>query len=255
MLIDTHAHLEEIEHLREVFKRAQGLGVEAVIAVGQDAASNKRVLQICNTLEKEITVYPALGVHPGKVQECDQKSALTFIQENIGDLVAVGEIGLDFWYKEARKEERVRELQIEIFRKQLVFAKRFAKPVIVHSRGSWRECLDILKEEGIKQVNFHWYSGPVDVLDEILECGYYISATPSAEYSKEHRSAILRAPLERIFLETDSPVRFRPQEGLYNAEPKDVVRTLRAVAQIKNLTEEEVARITESNARSFFNLG
>jgi len=255
MLIDTHAHLEEIEHLEEAFKRAQSSGVEAVIAVGQDDASNKRVLQICSDSKKAIKVYPALGVHPGKVDECDEKRALFFIEENIKDLVAIGEIGLDFWYKEARKQERVKSLQIEIFRKQLTLAKRFSKPIIVHSRGSWRECLDIVKDAGIERVNFHWYSGPEDILDEILECGYYISATPSAEYSKEHKSAIMRTPLERIFLETDSPVRFRPQEGLYSAEPKDVVRTLKAVSQIKNLSEEEVAQVTENNARSFFNLG
>ncbi len=255
MLIDTHAHLEEIENLEEVLTRARGAGLDAVVAVGQDDASNKALLKIQERSEKIIKVCPALGIHPGRVEECELMSALLFIEENISGLVAVGEIGLDFWYKQARRPGEVRDLQIEIFRKQLVLAARYDKPVIVHSRGAWRESLDVVQNVGSLKVDFHWYSGPLDILDEIVKSGYYISATPSAEYSKEHRDVLAHAPLTRILFETDSPVRFKPRDGTYCAEPKDVLRTLRAVAQIKKCTQEEIERIAESNARAFFNLG
>ena len=92
------------------------------------------------------------------------------------------------------------------------------------------------------------------MLEGILKAGYFISATPSLEYSPEHQKAVKKAPLERLLLETDSPVVFKPGSGKYRSEPKDVVRTLKAVAKIKNVTEAEVAEQTTDNTIKFFDL-
>ena len=101
---------------------------------------------------------------------------------------------------------------------------------------------------------FHWYSGPEDVLADILKQGYLISAAPSAEYSPEHRRAIRAAPLEKLLIETDTPVVYKPLSGRYASEPKDVLRTLRAVAEIKEIDQTQVAEQTHANTIKFFEL-
>ncbi len=252
-LIDTHAHLEEIEDLAAALKRASQKGVAAVVAVGADLQSNQQVLKIAQSY-RQPRIYPALGMHPGNLVPGEISSCLKLIEEHIDEAVALGEIGLDFWYKEARKDPAVRERQKQVFLQQLALARRYQKAVIIHSRGAWRECLDNLRDAGIEQAVFHWYSGPQDVLEEILKAGYFISATPAAEYSPEHRQAIADTPLEKLLIETDSPVVFKPASGKYTSEPKDVFRSLQAVAQIKQLKAEEIAAQSYRSARVLFAL-
>ena len=253
-LIDTHAHLEEIDNLAQALEKAKQAGVEAVIGVGQGHQSNKQLLDICQKHKDILKIYPAMGVHPGCVENCNLDDAFNFIEENIQKIVAIGEIGLDYWYKKARKEGPGRDLQNLTFQRQLDLACRYDKPVIIHSRGSWQACLEILSRYDIKKANFHWYSGPQDILEQLLERNYFISATPAAEYSPEHKNAIAKAPLDKIFLETDSPVRYKPVQGEYNAQPQDVLRALRAVAAIKNISEDKVAESANNNAIDFFGL-
>ena len=252
-LIDTHAHLEEVEDLAGALIRAKEAGVETIVAVGQNAESNEQVLKIAEEY-REPRICVALGIHPSGLESERAFSALDFIKKRIEKTIAIGEIGLDYWYKEARKEGRGRELQQEIFRKQLDLAVEYDKPVSIHSRGAWKDCFRItLRQKTVKAV-FHWYSGPEDVLKEILESGYFISATPAAEYSSEHRAAIAKTPIERLLLETDSPVTYKPETGTYRSEPKDVMRSLKAVAEIKGIDESYLAQKTTENAMRFFGL-
>ena len=256
-IIDSHAHLEDIAAIKEALSRAKEAGVIAVITAGVNHESNKKVLEISREYgsSKDLsTVFPSLGIHPGDVIGLELNSAFKFIEENIKNAVAVGEIGLDFWYKEARKNEEVQKLQEKVYLKLLDCAKRENKPAVIHSRGAWKECFQKAAESGIKKAVFHWYSGPEDVLEGILKAGYFISATPSLEYSPEHQKAVKKAPLERLLLETDSPVVFKPESGKYRSEPKDAVRTLKAVAKIKNVTEAEVAEKTTDNTIKLFGL-
>lgn len=256
-LIDSHCHLEDIKDLKAALKRAKEAALEAVIAVGVNFESNKKVLEICRLFRDSTaypTIYPSLGIHPGDVNTPDIDAAFKIIEENIDRVVAVGEIGLDYWYKEARNDGPGRRLQKEIFLKQLGIAKRHDKPVIIHSRGAWKECLDEAVQHKIKKAVFHWYSGPEEILREIIRNGYFISATPSVEYSNEHRLAVKIAPLENLLLETDSPVTYKPESGRYRSEPRDVLRVLKAAAGIKNTEEREIAKKTTENVRAFFNL-
>ena len=141
-------------------------------------------------------------------------------------------------------------MQEDLLRKLLSLAERFSKPVIIHARGAWEKCLGLLLEQGIARAVFHWFSGPPDVLKDILNHGYLISATPAARYSEKHRSAIHHAPLEKILLETDAPVAY---EGR-SSEPADVFITLEAVAGIKQVPQVEVASSTTMNAMKFFGI-
>ncbi|MFH1046138.1 MAG: TatD family hydrolase [Candidatus Omnitrophota bacterium] len=253
-LIDTHAHLEEIPDLSQALEQAKAGDVETIVGVSQDLPSCQALLKLCQDYKDIIRIVPACGVHPGRVEKTDLKQSLEFIENNIQAIAAVGEIGLDYWYPQARKPGLGRDQQLAVFAAQLDLASRYHKPVVVHSRGAWLACLELLKQKQIIKANFHWFSGPEEILDEILKSGYLISATPAAEYSKEHRRAIEKAPLESILLETDAPVRYKPASGEYNAEPKDVQRTLAAVAKIKNVSPDFAAQVTKENARKFFGL-
>jgi len=250
-LIDTHAHLEDVENLDGALERAEEVGVIAVITMGSDYESNLWVLKESPRHERSrLRVYPAIGLHPWGLDPSKVDASLYLIKENIGEAVALGEIGLDYWYKEARRNPERKEQQRELFRRLLEIAEKNGKPVSIHSRGAWSDCVDITIKMGIKKAVFHWFSGPLDVLKNLLDQGYYVSATPAAAYSKEHRAAIEKTPLENLLLETDSPVTYAGEP----AEPAHILKTLSAVAQLKNEKEETVAEKTTENARSVFKI-
>lgn len=256
-IIDSHVHLEDFRDLHGVLRRAKEEGVIAIVTAGVNQESNKKILEICKACRgsKDYPViFPSLGIHPGDVIGLEFDSAYKLIEDNVRDIVAISEIGLDYWYKEARRDESVRKLQENVFERLLALAKKWDRPVVIHSRGAHKECFERASEAGIRKAVFHWYSGPDDILDSILKAGYLVSAAPSLEYSAQHQRAIRKAPLQQILLETDSPVFFKPQSGKYRSEPKDLSRSLKETARIKGLSEDEVARNTTYNALTFFNL-
>ena len=201
-----------------------------------------------------LKIYLGLGVHPGDIKVEELEESYEFMRQNIKDADVVGEIGLDFWYKWVRKDDAKHREQREVFRRQLAIAKEFDKPVVIHTRGTWKECLATVKEFCIKSANFHWYSGPVDVLEEIIKSGYYVSAGPALAFSSQSREAMTHAPIEQTLIETDSPVFFNyPEEmgGGFKATPKDVFKALTAYSQLKNIAPEKAAEILNSNAIKF----
>lgn len=248
-LIDTHTHLEVIEGLNDAITRAERSGVFAIIAVGSNHESNKRVLEISGKYGNT-TVYPALGIHPWNLKASELDTAISFIEENVQRAVAIGEIGLDFWLKEVRKDPSRKGLQKEVFKTLLELCKRYEKPALIHARGAWEECLAMTIEAQVDRGVFHWYSGSLEILDKVLRSGFFISATPAAAYSKEHRAAISKTPLENLLLETDSPVEYQSLKS----EPADVYKTLDEVARIKEIGKEQVAKITNENALKFFEI-
>jgi TatD DNase family protein len=248
-LFDGHTHLEEIRDPSGAIARAGESDVFSIVTVGSDYDSNERALEISGRYERTV-VYAALGIHPWKLKAGQLEETLRFIEENVGKAVAVGEIGLDYWIKRARNDPSERELQKEVFGRLLALARTYKKPAIVHCRGAWEDCFNLVIEAQVHKAIFHWFSGPMEILEKVLGHGYFISATPAAAYSEKHQRAISRAPLENLLLETDSPVAYEGKE----AEPADVFKTLEAVAKIKGVKKEEVAEITTLNASKFFNL-
>ncbi|MCD6538103.1 TatD family hydrolase [Candidatus Bathyarchaeota archaeon] len=251
-LVDTHAHLEEIEGLDGAIRRAEEKGVIAIITMGMDVKSSLWSLNESRKHQTEnLKIYPAIGIHPWNASSInDTEGDLRFIEENVHRIVAIGEIGLDYWYENARENLEVRRRQKEVFRRLLEIAKRYDKPVSIHSRGAWIDCVETVIEMQIRRAVFHWFSGPKESLKRLLDHGYYISATPAASYSKEHRAAIEYTPLENLLLETDSPVNYRGRK----AEPADVVKSLSAVAELKGLNELRVAEETTENAKRVFGI-
>jgi TatD DNase family protein len=191
-----------------------------------------------------------LGIHPTEWKGDDVSKTLSFIEEHINGCVAVGEIGLDYWNREARKNKEFREKQRWLYTKQLEIAVAYGKPASVHGRGAWEDALRLARNYGPDKIVFHWYSGPLDILKELLDLGYMISATPAVEFSKNHRAALSKTPLEKIVIETDSPVSYHGKM----AEPADLLLTLKHLAELKCISKEEVAKVTTENASKYFNI-
>ncbi len=251
-LVDSHAHLDEIADVESAVREAQDAGVVALVAVGQDYESNLKVLDLAERYKG--LVYPALGLHPwnlGAMAARGIDAVLRQVEDHVGSIVAIGEVGLDYHKRVRAAADKDR--QQAAFREMLGAARRHGKPVSVHSRYSWKDSFDLVVESGVSKAVFHWYTGGAGVLREIVAAGCLISATPAAEYHDEHRRAIRETPLENLLLETDCPVWYG-RETRCESRPADVVRSLHAVAGIKGLDAAAVADRTTRNAIEFFGL-
>ena len=225
-LIDTHAHLDEIENLDLVLEEAKENGVIAIVAVGSDYQSNANTLEISQ--KYCYFVYPALGLHPWQLANLGASQIndnLQFIERNIATAVAIGEIGLDYHKRLVKAASK--ELQKDVLRHLLDLAKKYDKPAIIHSRYAWKDSFSLAAGAGIDKAVFHWFTGFSSVLRDIITSGYFISATPATEYHEEHRRAVKEAPLNSLLLETDSPVTYG-REVKYKSKPADVVRSVKA---------------------------
>jgi TatD DNase family protein len=248
-VIDTHAHLDEIENLDLIINQAKAAGLSAIIAVGQDIPSNGKTLEIA--AQSPGFVYPALGYHPWNLKEVDFEATLNFIKANINKAVAIGEVGLD--YHKRVRELADKDLQKRVLRELLKIALENDKPACIHSRYAWQDAFDLVKEAGLKKAVFHWYTGTSSVLRDIIESGYYISVTPAVSYHEEHRRAVKETPLEQLLLETDSPVTYaRGREGEFIASPADASRSLKGAAELKGISEQVLAEATTQNAKRLF---
>jgi len=154
-LIDTHAHLEEIENLGEAIAEAKAANVIAIIAVGSDYQSNQKVLELAQIYKG--FVYPALGLHPYNLQDTGIGRTLEFIEAHIEQVVGIGEIGLDY-HKKVR-EVAEKDVQKSVLGKLLEIAQKYNKPVSIHSRYAWRDALSLVAEAQIEKAVFHWYTG------------------------------------------------------------------------------------------------
>lgn len=181
-LVDGHAHLEELDDLLDSLREAKAAGVYGVVAVGMDIESNQKVLKIAEGHKGYI--YPALGYHPWEIKEEEVEENLSFIRDHVEECIALGEIGLDY------KIKIKKDLQWKVFGDLLDIALESNKPIIIHCRYSHRRAFEMVKERKIARAVFHWYSGPIGLLDEILSMGYFISATPALAYSASHQDAI-----------------------------------------------------------------
>ena len=248
-LIDTHAHLDAIVNIEQVIVQAKEAGLIKIIAVGSDMASNIKTLEIAANYPG--LIYPALGYHPNSIKEAEIDANMSFIRQNIVKAVGVGEIGLDY-HKRVRAVAD-KDLQKQVLKELLKIAKDNDKPALIHSRYAWRDALDAVVTSSTKKAVFHWYTGTSGVLRDIIEHGYYISVTPAVAYHEEHRRAVREAPLDRLLLETDSPVVYaRGRDGEFRASPSDAVRSLKGAAALKGLSEVELAEMTTENASRLF---
>jgi len=254
MLIDSHAHIhfEDFEEGPEtILQRAAEAGVGCLINVGTDLESSKQSL----TLAKEFPqVFAVVGYHPHEAKLMGAKE-LDAIRQLAGheQVVAIGEIGLDYHY-----DHSPRDVQQEVFRKQIQLAKELKLPIVIHCRDAFDDCLKILTEEQAWKGGgvFHCYTGDLTMAKRIVKKGFYISFSGIVTFKQaQDLQAVARdIPRDRFLIETDAPyLAPTPNRGKRN-EPAYVRQVAEKVAELKGVSLADVERISARNAKDLFGL-
>lgn len=251
-MIDTHAHLNDpkfADDLDDVLARAKKAGVERIVVCGYDLPSSRTAVEMAERYE---SVYASVGVHPHDASHFDDHT-LTELKEfsRCSKVIAIGETGLDFHYNFSP-----REAQNEAFKAHVALAGELGLPIIVHSRESNFEALQVLRETtaNIWGCVFHCFSGDEHFAREVLGMGFYIGIGGPITYkaSEKLRKVVEMCPCDRLLLETDCPYLAPvPHRGKRN-EPAYVRYVLEEVARVKGITFEELEEITTANARELF---
>ena len=246
MLIDTHCHLgyDEYENLEEIVNSKDCI----MIISGCDDKTNKEVLEFVNKYDN---IYGTLGIHPENIDDITETS-FKFIEENLNNpkIVAIGEIGLDYYWVNDNKEK-----QKEIFEYQLKLATKYNKPVVIHSREAIQDTYDILKKYNLKG-SIHCFSSSLEMAKEFIKLGYKIGVggTLTFKNSKKLQEIVKELNLKDLLLETDSPyLSPEPFRGKIN-KPSNVYYVSLKIAELKNKELDEVLNILNNNAIKEFDL-
>ncbi|MFE3975825.1 MULTISPECIES: TatD family hydrolase [unclassified Peribacillus] len=254
MLFDTHVHVnaEQFnEDLDDVIERAKEAGVNNMVVVGFDQPTIIRAMELIETYD---FMYAAVGWHPVDAIDMTEKD-LQWIEElsNHPKVVAIGEMGLDYHWDKSPKD-----VQMEVFRKQIRLAKKVGLPIIIHNREATADIVNILKEEAASEVGgiMHCFSGSAETALECINMNFYISLGGPVTFknAKKPKEVAAAVPLERLLIETDCPyLAPHPYRGNRN-EPSYVKLVAEQIAEIKQLTIEEVSQATTENAKKLFGI-
>lgn len=254
MLVDSHCHLDDEQFANDldaVIARATNAGVVTIISAGTDVESSRAAVQIAERYE---SVYAVVGIHPHRAQTFSA-GALRSIRDltQHGKVIGIGEIGLDFHYKDGAP----REMQEKSLIAQLDLAAELNKPIVIHDRDAHDAILAIIKRRNGKPRGIlHCFSGDLAMARQAIELGYLISFAGTVTFQNASRlQEIARAlPLEKIVIETDAPyLSPHPHRGKRN-EPANVVQVAERIAEIKNIPVGVVEQMTMRNSEILFGL-
>lgn len=254
-MIDAHVHLSDDEYagcIDEIVEEARASSVVALVSNSMDLKTCMGSLDLAQRFPG--MVHAALGIHPWSVNNLDddqlQKTA-DFIsnQEKNSSFIAIGEIGLDIKYM------NIWDRQLKVFDSMLHLAEKLRLPVIIHSRGTTEQIVDMLPSYNVKKVLLHWFSNPISALAKAVERGFYISEGAPVAFSNGIRDVVKRVPLENLLTETDGPVRFfrKPFEGK-RTTPALLPIVIEAIADVQGIDVESVAEQVIENFEGFFGI-
>ena len=262
MLVDSHCHLDHLktshyaDGLDGLLNAARSRGVERFLSVAVNLQSSKNLQQLA---EQHSDIFISAGVHPLQKElpplpEYDELLQLVVHPK----VVAVGETGLDFYYNQGFYSEETARWQQQSFKCHLQVAAEVGKPLIVHTREAQKQTLDYLKKYGNPEVGgvLHCFTETVEMAQAAIAMGYYISFSGIITFrnADKLREVVRQLPLERLLVETDSPwLAPVPHRGQQN-EPQYVVEVARCIAELKGITEQQVAQVTGENFRQLFKL-
>lgn len=250
-LVDTHCHLDNEkfdEDRLEVIERIKE-NLEFCVNIGYDLASSKKSLELAKEYD---FIYAVIGVHPIDIAEYSEEveKELEILGKN-PKVVAIGEIGLDYhWMTEPK------EVQQERFKRQLELAERLNKPVVIHTRDAMEDTVNILKEYSNITGVIHCYPGSLETAKQLVDRFYLgIGGTLTFKNSKKAVEVVKDIPLDRIVIETDCPyLTPEPFRGKRN-EPIYVEYVAKKIAEIKEISVEDVTKVTTENAKKLYRIG
>ncbi len=227
-----------------VLERARDAGVEAIIAVGENLSDAHKNLELA---KKYPILKPAGGLYPTYLDPHQVNEIVDFIRQERSRLFAIGEVGLDYWVV---KEEPDKELQREILKLFIELSKELNLPLNVHSRSAGRHAIALLLENNAVRVQMHAYDGKSSAALPAVEAGYFFSIPPSVVRSRQKQKLVKGLPLSCLLIESDSPV-LGPSPNERN-EPANIWQSIKAIAELKNIHEEEViAAVSENTERLY----
>lgn len=260
-LIDTHAHLDmltgineetgEETSLSDVIKEMNEYGVKKAIIPAVEISTQDKVVELANSDEN---IYGMVGLFPSEVKTFNPEfeAKMENIVKNNNKIVAVGEVGLDYYW-----DKSFADLQKEVFIKQIRMAKRLNLPLVVHDREAHKDCFDIISEENFQNgVLFHCFSGSVEFMNECVKQGWFIALGGVVTFKNavKMKDVAREVPLEKLVLETDSPYLTPvPYRGKPN-KPAYVRYVAEEISKIRNIPLEELMDITTTNAERFFGI-
>ncbi|ASA97229.1 MULTISPECIES: TatD family hydrolase [Anoxybacillus] len=254
MLFDTHAHLNATqfnEDVEQVIERARAEGVSHIVVVGFDRPTIERAMELADQYS---FIYAAVGWHPvDAIHMTDDDLMMIEQLAAHPKVVALGEMGLDYYWDQSPKE-----VQKEVFRKQIRLAKKVKLPIIIHNRDATADIVHILQEEQAAEVGgvMHCFTGSVEVAHQCIDMNFYISFGGPVTFknAKKPKEVAKEIPLDRLLIETDCPyLTPHPFRGKRN-EPSYVKYVAEAIAELKGLSFEEVAQKTSDNAKRLFGI-
>lgn len=254
MFIDTHVHLnadQYEEDLQEVIDRALEANVKKMVVIGFDRITIERAMKL---VEEYSFIYAVVGWHPVDAIDCTEED-LKWIEELAAHekVVGIGEMGLDYHWDKSPKE-----IQQEIFRKQIRLAQKVKLPIIIHNRDATEDVIRILQEEEAYLTGgiMHCFGGSVETAKQCIDMNFMISLGGPVTFknAKRPKEVAAEIPLEYLLIETDAPyLAPHPHRGKRN-EPGLVPLVAEEIARLKGISIEEVAEATTKNAERFFNL-
>lgn len=252
MIFESHAHYDDRAFdtdREELLKQCQEHGIEAIVNVSASLGSVKSTLALA---EHYNFIYGAVGIHPDEVGELDEE-AFVWLREQCSHpkVVAVGEIGLDYY-----RDKEKHEIQKYWFHRQMELAKELKLPMIVHSREAAADTLEAVKKAHTPELRgvIHCFSYTPEIAKEYLDMGYYIGigGVVTFKNAKKLKEVVKMLPLERILLETDCPyLAPEPNRGKRNSS-LNLPYVAEAIGQLKGIETEEVIRVTNANAKTLY---
>src|SRR5690625_5229439 len=254
MLFDTHVHLNARQYskdLDEVIKRAHDAGVSHMVVVGFDHETIPLALEIA---EQNDNIYASVGWHPVDAIDFSDED-LKWIEQLSAHpkVVAIGETGLDYHWDKSPKD-----IQKEVFHKQIRLAKKVCLPIIIHNREATEDIIEILRSEDAKDVGgiMHCYNDSSDYVQTLLDMNFYISLGGPVTFKNATlpKEVAVQVPLDRLLIETDAPfLAPHPYRGKRN-EPAYVTLVAKQIAELRGMSFDEISKVTTNNAFTLFNI-
>jgi len=248
-LLDSHIHLSDPEYdsdIPYIIKCMEKMHIKAC-CVSEDLLSSKKTIDLSKKTE---LIFPFVGIHPSKADE-KLEPILELINQNIGGIAGIGEIGLDSTYVSSESEFQRQE---QLFRGQLAIAEKIQKPISIHSRKTLDKIYEIIPSYSLRGMVLHWFDGSKQQLTKAMDLGFFVSFGPLLVYAKDKQVLLSKTEINRILVETDGPVKFSRCFALKPAQVSFIPSIIFCASKVLRKSYDEFSAILEKNSNDFLGI-